>query len=142
MLADQDTRDSAHEGMKQEMVQLSSTFSATASFIEPEILKANKATLQKYVASEPRLKVYSFYLGDVIRRAEHTLSDTEEKILADASPALGSAANAFNIFSNADFPYPSVTLSDGRTVKVDQAAYTDLRALPNRADREKVISAF
>ena len=44
--------------------------------------------------------------------------------------------------SNADFPYPTVTLSDGRTVKVDQAAYGDLRALPNRADREKVMSAF
>jgi oligoendopeptidase F len=142
MLADQDTRDSAHEGMQQEMVQLASTFGATASFIEPEILKADKATIQKFLAAEPRLKIYGFYLNDVIRRAAHTLSDSEEKLLADASPALGSASNAFNILSNADFPYPSVTLSDGRTVKVDQAAYTELRALPNRADREKVMSAF
>ena len=142
MLADQDTRDSAHEGMQQEMVQLASTFGASASFIEPEILKADKATIEKFLAAEPRLKIYGFYLNDVIRRAAHTLSDSEEKLLADASPALGSASNAFNILSNADFPYPSVTLSDGRTVKVDQAAYTELRALPNRADREKVMSAF
>ena len=35
-----------------------------------------------------------------------------------------------------------MTLSDGRTVKLDQAAFSDLRALPNRADREKVMSAF
>jgi oligoendopeptidase F len=35
-----------------------------------------------------------------------------------------------------------VTLSDGRTIKVDQAAYTDLRALPNRTDRQKVMTAF
>jgi len=142
MLADQDSRDSTHEGMQQQMVQLASTFSATASFIEPEIVKTSKATLEKYMASEPRLKVYSFYLRDVMRRAEHTLSDSEEKLLADAVPAMGSASNAFNILSNADFPYPSVTLSDGKTVKVDQSAYTDLRALPNRADREKVMSAF
>ena len=142
MLADQDSRDATHEGMQQQMVQLASTFSATASFIEPEILKTDKATIEKYLTSEPRLKVYTFYLRDVLRRAEHTLTDSEEKILADASPALGSASNAFNILSNADFPYPSVTLSDGRTVKVDQAAYTDLRALPNRADREKVMEAF
>ena len=33
MLADQDSRDSTHEGMQQQMVQLASTFSATASFI-------------------------------------------------------------------------------------------------------------
>jgi oligoendopeptidase F len=86
--------------------------------------------------------VYQFYLHDVIRRAAHTLSDSEEKLLADAGPAVASASNVFNILQNADFPYPSVTLSDGRTVKVDQAGYTDLRALPNRADREKVMSAF
>jgi oligoendopeptidase F len=142
MLADQDTRDSAHQGMKQQMVQLASTFAATASFIEPEILRADKPTIQTFLASEPRLKDYSFYLNDVLRRAAHTLSDTEEKLLADASPALGSASNIFNILSNADFPYPSVTLADGRTVKVDQAAFTALRALPNRTDREKVMTAF
>src|SRR5262249_16091514 len=142
LLADQDSRDSTHEGMQQEMVKLASTFSATAAFIEPEILKSNKATIEKYIGAEPRLKIYTFYLRDVIRRAEHTLTDSEEKILADAGPALSSSSNAFNILSNADFPYRSVTLSDGKTVKVDQAAYTDLRALPNRADREKVMSAF
>ena len=104
MLADQDTRDSAHQGMQQEMVQLAAAFSAAASFIEPEILKADKATIESYIASEPRLKVYAFYLRDVLRRAAHTLSDAEEKLLADAGPALGSRSNAFNILSNADFP--------------------------------------
>lgn len=142
MLADQDTRDSTHQGMRQEMVQLASTFGAQAAYVEPEILKADKASLERYIASEPRLEVYRFYLEDVIRRAAHTLSDSEEKLLADAGPLQGSPASVFNILSNADFPYPSVTLSDGRTVKVDQAGYTALRALPNRADREKVMSAF
>ena len=40
MLADQDTRDSQHQGMKQEMTELAASFSAQASFIEPEILQA------------------------------------------------------------------------------------------------------
>ena len=35
-----------------------------------------------------------------------------------------------------------VRKADGTTVKIDQAAYADLRALPNRTDREKVMSAF
>jgi len=37
LLADQDTRDGAHQGMRQEMAQLASTFSAEAAFIEPEL---------------------------------------------------------------------------------------------------------
>ncbi len=40
LLADQDTRDSAHEGMRQEMSQLAAALTAESSFIEPELLKA------------------------------------------------------------------------------------------------------
>src|SRR4029077_13018863 len=39
-------------------------------------------------------------------------------------------------------PYPSVTLSDGKTVKLDKAAFSLYRASPNREDRQKVMEAF
>jgi oligoendopeptidase F len=142
MLADQDTRDASHEGMRQEMNQINAAFGAESAYFEPELLKAGQQKVQALVAAEPRLKSFSFYLDDVFRRAEHTLSDGEEKLLADVGPLAGSPADVFNILSNADFPYPSVTLSDGKTVKLDQAAFTALRALPNRADRQKVMSSF
>jgi oligoendopeptidase F len=140
--ADQDTRDSAHQGMRQEMTQVAATFSAAASYFDPEILKAGKAQIEQFVAAEPRLKPYKHELDDLVRRSAHTLSDSEEKILADAGPMAGSASSVYNILSNADFPYPNFTLSDGKARKIDQAAFTDLRAVPNRADREKVMSAF
>ena len=140
--ADQDTRDSSHEGMRQEMNQLVATFGAESSFIEPELLKSGEATVTRFAVSEPRLTVFRFYLADVFRRAAHTLSDAEEKLLADAGPLANNPSSLFNIFSNADFPYPTVTLTSGKSVKLDQAAYGELRALPNRADREKVMSAF
>ena len=140
--ADQDTRDAAHEGMRQEMNLLAAAFGAESSFIEPELLKTGEAPIITAIASEPRLKVFRFYLSDVFRRTQHTLSDAEEKLLADAGPLAGNPSSVFNILSNADFPYPTVTLSTGKSVKVDQAAFTELRALPNRADREKVMSAF
>jgi oligoendopeptidase F len=142
LLADQDTRDSGHEGMKQEMVQLYARFGGEASYIEPEILRFPSGTAATFLAAEPRLKVYEFYLKDIERRAAHTLSEPEEKLLAEVAPLAGSPSNAYGIIANADLPYPTVTLSDGKAVKLDQAAYNDLRALPNRADREKVMSAF
>jgi oligoendopeptidase F len=142
LLADQDTRDSQHQGMRQEMTQVGATFGAAIAFVDPEILNAGKATIDRFVASEPRLRPYRVELDDTLRRAAHKLSDSEEKILADARPMAGSATSVYNILSNADFPYPTVTLSDGRSVKLDQAAFADLRGLPSRADREKVMSAF
>ncbi len=56
--------------------------------------------------SKPRLAPFAFLLRDVVRRAAHTLSDAEEKLLADASPLASSATNIYTILSNADFPYP------------------------------------
>ena len=142
MLADQDTRDASHEGMRQEMNQLAAAYGAESSFFEPELLKAGQPTIKGLVAAEPRLKVFGFYLDDVFRRQQHTLTDAEEKLLADAGPLAGSPSDIFNIFSNADFPYPTVTLGDGKSVKLDQAAFGALRALPLRADRQKVMSSF
>jgi len=140
--ADEDTRISANQGMRQEMVQVAAAFSAATSYVDPEILKAGKATIDKYVAGEPRLKPYRMRLDNVVRRAAHTLSDSEEKLLADALPMAGSAGNIFGILSNADFPYPTVTLSDGKSVRLDASGYAGARAVANRADREKVMSTY
>jgi len=95
--------------MRQEMNQLAAAFGAESSYIEPELLKAGEAQIKGFVAAEPRLKVYGFYLATVFRRAPHTLTDAEEKLLADAGPLAGNPGSLFNILSNADFPYPTVT---------------------------------
>ena len=88
MLSDQDTRLSGPQGMQQEMQQIFAKFGAEASFIEPEILKVGKGPVEKAIAAEPRLKIFSFLLNDIFRRAPHTLSDAEEKLLADARAAI------------------------------------------------------
>ena len=142
MLADTDTRVAEPQGMQQEMQQIYARFGAEASFIEPEVLKVGSATIEKFIGEEPRLKIYTFYLRDIARRAPHTLSDAEEKLLADAAPLAGSASNIYGILTNADFPYPTIKISDGRTVKVDQAGYSELRTSKNRDDRQAAMSAF
>ena len=142
MLADQDTRVAGPQGMQQEMQQLTADFKAQIAYVEPELLRVEPSVLDTFLASEPRLKTYTFYLRDIERRAPHTLSDAEEKILADASPLAASGQNIYSILTNADFPYPTVTLSDGRTARVDPSGYAELRTLPHREDRERAMSAF
>jgi oligoendopeptidase F len=142
MLSDQDTRVSEPQGMQQEMQQIYASFAAQASFIEPEVLRVGGPRVEQFLTAEPRLKPFAFYLRDVARRAAHTLTDPEEKLLADAGPLAGSASNVYTILANADFPYPTITLSDGKTVKVDQAGYAALRISPKREDRQAAMSAF
>ncbi|MDD5540776.1 MAG: oligoendopeptidase F family protein, partial [Candidatus Marinimicrobia bacterium] len=45
-------------------------------------------------------------------------------------------------FSNAEFPFPEIVLSDGKKVKIDLATFATLRALPVRADRELVFNSL
>jgi oligoendopeptidase F len=142
MTSDQDTRVSLYKGMQQEMAQLGATFGAETSFTEPEILKIDPAKIESFISSEPRLKVYSFYLHDILRRRAHTLSDPEERILASSSIVASAPSDTFGVLSNADFPYPTVTLSDGKSVKLDNAGFNLYRQVANRGDREKVMSTF
>ena len=142
MLADQDTREAGPQGMQQEMQQLAADFKAQTSYVEPELLCIGLAALERFLASESRLQIYSFYIHDLVRRARHTLSDSEEKILADAMPLAASGHNIYNILTNADFPYPTITLSDGRTARVDPSGYAELRTLVNRDDRREAMTTF
>ncbi len=47
-----------------------------------------------------------------------------------------------NVFTNADMPFPEVTLSTGEKVRLDASAYTKYRASPVKADRDAVFAAF
>ena len=142
MSSDQDTRVSAYQGMEQEMIQLNSSLGTEEAFIQPEILKIDKATIDRFLGEEPRLHVYRHYLQDIERQRAHTLSNAEEKLLAGSSVMASGPSSVYGIFTDADFPYPSVTLSDGKTVKLDKAAFSLYRASPNREDRQKVMEAF
>jgi oligoendopeptidase F len=142
LLADEDTRRAEHQGMRQEVTLFGASFGTESAFVEPEILQIGKEKLQQFITSEKRLATYRFYLDDLLRTAAHTLGEPEERILAAAASVTSAPSTTSGLLLNAEFPYPSVTLSDGRTVRLDQQTFADVRQSPNRADRKKVMAAY
>lgn len=142
MKSDQDTRDSKYLAMRQEMEQLSTDYGSKASFIKPEIARMDRNRIDAFIAEEPGLKVFKMYLHDIQRTKAHRLSEPEEKILAEAELLANGPSSIYRVFSNADFPYPEVRLSDGTIATLTKAGYSRHRASPNRDDREAVFSAF
>ena len=142
MKSDEDTRNSKYLAMEQEMQQLGTDYSSLAAFITPEIAKMDKETIDKFIEQEPGLKIYRMPLYDILLMKAHTLSEKEEKILAEAGLLADGPYTIYGIFSNAELPYPEIELSDGTTAKLTKAGYTRYRALPNREDREAVFKAF
>lgn len=142
MKSDQDTRDSVYLSMEQEIGQVGSDLGAASSFIEPEIQRMDRATIDSFIRREPALEVYRHSLEDTLRRKPHTGTEGEEKILADAGLIADAPNSIYGIFSNADFPFPRIVFSDGREVKLDKAGFALHKAAPNRADRQKVFSSY
>lgn len=142
MKSDQDIRNSKYLAMLQELRQLSPVIGAQSAFSEPEILEMGKEKIEQFLASEPGLQKYKMFLTDLLRSKEHTLSEKEEKILAQASPLTSSAYSIFSVFTNSELPYPQVTLSDGTKATINQAGYAKYRAVTNRADRELVFQEY
>ncbi|MEO6326570.1 MAG: M3 family oligoendopeptidase, partial [Thermoanaerobaculia bacterium] len=142
MHSDEDTRETKYQALKQEMTQLGSDFAAKTSFVEPEILKMDRSTVDGFLAKDKKFQAYRHSVDDLFRRKAHTGTEGEEKILADAGLVTGTAQTIFGIFSDADFPNPEVTLSDGKKVKLDSSTFSLYRAVPNREDRKKVFATF
>ncbi len=141
-LSDEDTRAAPPRELRQAAQQLVVDFAAATAFVRPEILALDPARVRGFVGKEKRLADYRFFLEEVLRWKPHTLSAGEERVAAEAGNLSGTGGAIHGILADADLPWPTVKLSTGEEVRLDQAGYTLHRASPVRADREKVFAAF
>lgn len=142
MLHDQDTRIGKSLEMLQSAELAIVKFRTAAAYVQPEILAMDEAKVRQLVESDARLGLYRHFFDDLFRRKPHTLSPSEEKLAARASDMADAGAAVHGVFTNAELPYPEVTLSTGEKVRLDAQGYTRYRALPSREDRRKVFRAF
>jgi len=112
------------------------------SFMKPEILRLGKARLEGFYAQEKSLAIHRHPLDAILRAAAHTLDGEGESIVAAFALSKEAASSTHRILTNAELPWPTVRLSDGREVKLDQSAYTQYREAANRDERKKVFDAF
>jgi oligoendopeptidase F len=128
--------------MQQQATQVYSELQTATAFMRPELLAVGRPTIERFLAEEPRLGQYRMFLDDILRAAPHTLSQAEEKIVARAGLLAQAPGSVHSVFTNADLPYPEITLSTGEKVRLDASAYNRYRASPVKADRDAVFAAF
>ena len=141
--ADEDVRIAANQERQQLAASLQTLFNEKTDWVTPEILAAGADKVHAFEASEPELaRRFGFYLDNVLRQAPHTLSTESEAVLASAGDVLSQPNAIYSVLANAEAPFPSVKLSDGSTVTIDQGSYSKYRQSPVRADRKRVFDAF
>ncbi|MAM70380.1 MAG: oligoendopeptidase F [Gammaproteobacteria bacterium] len=123
-------------------MQLYTNWGEATSWLNPEILSVGTETVNRYIDEEPALADFEFMLQDILRMAPYTLDERTEEILAQASMMMSSPQQIYQMYANADIPWPTVTLSDGEEAELTQAGYTFYRGVENRDDRKLVFDTF
>jgi len=141
-LSNEDVRISENQALLQKLSAVGTKFGETASFFEPEILTIPKEKIEKFFNEKPELNTYSMYIDNIQRLRPHTLSETEEKILASFGLIAGNQNTVYSIFTDGEKPNPRITLSDGKEVELSPANFTGIRSVENRDDRSKVFETF
>ena len=140
--ADEDRRVSAAQERRGLAAALLSEFNETLAFVSPELLRVGSQTLLRYLAEEPGLATHAFNIRNTLRQEPHTLSDEAEQVIAATGPVVQGPERIYAMLTSSDMPFPTVTLSTGEEVRLDQAAYSLHRASRNRDDRKLVFDRF
>jgi oligoendopeptidase F len=140
--ADEDLRVAPNQERKQQAQDVFTAMGEATAWVEPEILAVGRQRIDAAVAAEPGLGKFRFYLANILRRAPHTLAEESERVLAASGSALSGPNDIRDQLASSDIPRPEVTLSTGRTVRLDDQGYAINRGAASRDDRKLVFDKF
>ncbi|MET0240612.1 MAG: oligoendopeptidase F [Sphingobium sp.] len=139
--ADEDQRVAANQERQGQAVDLFTRLGEATAWMSPEILTVGKDKIETFLAADPGLAKFRFGLMDTLRRAPNTLSAEGEAVLAGTTAPLDAFSEISGQLTNVDIPWPTITLSTGKSVRLDNQGYALNRDAPNRADRKAVFDA-
>lgn len=143
LIADEDVRIAENQERDGQSNEMYSALGEAVSWIAPEVLALGRDKVESFIAaSQPLQTRFAFGLRDTLRGVEHTLDAKGESLLASASSPLGGPQDIRGQLVASDIPRPTVTLSEGREVRLDDQGYTLTRDAPEREDRKLVFSEF
>lgn len=138
---DQDTTNSKYQDLDGRVRSVLTNVGAAWSFITPEILALDEATLNSYVESYEPLSLYEQSLKELNLGRPHILSAEKEELLAQFSEVTSTAGKTFSALNNADLEFPKIKGEDGEEVQITHGNYITMLESDNREVREAAFKA-
>lgn len=130
-------------GKKENLEMLSKSKDAIAkinnvnSFFEPELLKLSKDKFENLFRENSKLEEYRAFILDIYRNKEHTLNESEEKIVNSLVMATNNFSDMSSTLLNMEHDYGKVTLADGKKVTLSTTNSRFLKSNDNRETRKE-----
>ena len=136
--ANGDRRNQERNGLMQ---ALFGQYSSAVAWVDPELQALGAERVAAFQATEPGLKPHATRLRQALRQAPHTLAPEVETALASFAPVFGSFSNTRELLVNADINWPTIDVG-GKSVRLSDTGYNELRASPDRAVRKQAFDVF
>lgn len=137
----EDNADGTYQRMMGRFQHAASEASQAASYIRPEILAIPSTKFKKMLASK-ELKPYQLMLDRLVRYKPHTLSDSEERLLAMQSQMADTSSHTFDQLTDADFKFGMIKNEQGETIELSHSSFSALLHSPKRAVRKAAFHQY
>jgi oligoendopeptidase F len=141
MRYDQDTTNSTYQAMDSRIKSLYAKVSTGLSFLTPEILGLDEATLTGYIESHEGLQLYKHALEELNSVRPHVLPADQEALLAQLSEVVSTSSDTFGMLNNADLEFPEIENEDGEKVQITHGNYSRFLESSDRGVREAAFKA-
>jgi oligoendopeptidase F len=135
----EDTSNAVYQDLSNKANALSVQVNSALSFATPEILTIPEDVIAGFRYETEELKLYDFYLKDILRLKPHILSGELEELLANAGEMADAPSNIFTMFNNADIKFPEMKDEDGELVKITHGRYGQLLESSDRRVRREAF---
>lgn len=136
-----DGSDPKHQEMDAKATSLYVQFSMAMSFLEPEILAIDEATLDSFLAPD-EMQTYRHFVEDITRSRAHSLDKARERMLAQLGDASNVPSDAYAMLTNVDMILPKIKDENGNEVQLSAGNFGVFRESPDRAVREAAFKAM
>lgn len=134
--ADEDTRDSHAQALQGQFMSVVVDLSAACSFDTPEIMAIPEETLNGFYRDYPKLERYRRYLTNLRRKMSHTLSASEEKLLAAAGEMAQTPDTIYGALADADLTFRDAVDGQGNAHPLTQGTFVQLEESDDRVLRK------
>ena len=140
--ADEDTAKAEFQVLKNKIDAYAAEVSSFTAFFVPELLSLPERAVEEAIRILPTLKLYEFYLLDILEQKPHILSAEGEKLLASVSDCLNAPGNIFGMLTNADMTFPSIKDESGNEVELTEGNYSSFIKSKDRRVRKDAFEAL
>jgi len=137
----EDQGNSEYQGFVSRYYNVATKAGQAASFIRPEILAIPASTIDKFL-EEPVLAPYRLIVERINRYRSHTLSQSEEKLLAMQGEMAQTASKVFRQLNDADMKFGKIKNDRGVEVELTNASFSSFLISPDRDVRRNAFLQY